>query len=361
MAADMVKILSRRIKQARDISGFSMRALAEATKGVVSHSAIAKYERGDMCPGSEALTSLAVALDQPLDFFIRPFHESLTDIRFRRRISKLAESKKNQLVGNAKDFFERYWEIERILEVTHPFDNPVPQKVVTKPEQVAGLAEILREEWGLGSNPLPNVHQLMEFHGIKVHELSTDDKAFDGFSAISENGPVVVIASWLNEDIPRKRMTEVHELAHILLNIPKEIEEKEEEKIVWEFTGQLLMPKEELTDWFGKRSRISLAELIELKENLGVSIMAIVYRANKLGLLSKQATTSFFKYANREGWRSKGEPGKDVYKGSESSTRFETLVHRAVIEEKITEAKAAALLKRPLSELRASLKGVTFS
>jgi hypothetical protein len=52
-------------------------------------------------------------------------------------------------------------------------------------------------KWNLGVDPLPNVQQLLEDKGIKVFELATEDRQFDGLKAGTDAGPVVVLASWL--------------------------------------------------------------------------------------------------------------------------------------------------------------------
>lgn len=362
MAKRINEIIARQLSRARVVAGLSLRDLAKATNGVLSHTAISKYEKGLSTPGSAALAALSEALDQPLDFFIRELTPSLVRVRHRKRSSKLSPKASHALVEQAGIFFERYQEVENILGVSHTYEAPFPDEEVTSVESIPNLAIRLRKKWELGRDPLPNVHQLMELKGIKVHELATDNDAFDGFSAWSADGqPLVAIAQRLNEDIPRKRMTEVHELAHVILNIPDDMPEKEEEKLVWDFAGELLMPREEFIDLFGKRTRISLPELIDLKGHFGVSIMAMIYRAAKLRLISDHLKVSFYKFANKQGWRTKGEPGKKAYRGSENSTRFEALVHRAVVEQKITESKGAALLQVPLGTLRKDLEGVTFS
>jgi hypothetical protein len=64
--------------------------------------------------------------------------------------------------------------------------------------------------WNLGLAPFPNVQRLLEDKGIKVFELATEDRQFNGLKADTEAGPVVVLASWLNSNLPGKRMTEVH-------------------------------------------------------------------------------------------------------------------------------------------------------
>lgn len=362
MSADIKETLPERIKQARAMAGLSLRSLASATNGTVSHNAIARYEKGVMLPGSAALSAIAEGVRQPLDYFIRPFHSrlELKHIRFRRRVSKLGNKTKKALQDRALDFFERYCEIEEILGVRHEYSNPLGRRSVSNGDQVVELAKELRSKWNLGSDPLPNIHELMELKGIKVHELQTDETSFDGFSAETESGPVVVIADWLNRDIPRKRMTEVHELAHVLLEIPEDMDERAEEEIVWAFAGELLMPKNEFVDKFGYRTRVTLSELIALKRHFGVSIMALVNRAGKLGLIKESAKVGFFKYASREKWRQIGEPGKNVYSGSESNNRFRTLVHRAFVEQRISVSKAAALLGESIERVREDLRGVTF-
>jgi len=113
-------------------------------------------------------------------------------------------------------------------------------------------------------------------------------------------------------------------------------------------------------DKFGYRTRVTLSELIALKRHFGVSIMALVNRAGKLGLIKESAKVGFFKYASREKWRQIGEPGKNVYSGSESNNRFRTLVHRALVEQRITLSKASALLGESIERVRGDLRGVTF-
>jgi Zn-dependent peptidase ImmA (M78 family) len=298
-------------------------------------------------------------LHQPLDFFVRPIHVTLDRVRYRKH-SKLSISRTRAIQDQALDFFERYWEIEEIMEARRPFCHPLPNRKVTKPDDVRSLAKRLRSVWQLGSDPLPNVHELLELLGIKVFELPISDRTFDGFSAETTQGPVVVIARWLNQDIPRKRMTEVHELAHIILQIPDEVSEREEEKIVWQFAGELLLPEESFRDAFGKRTCIDLSELLEFKAHFGASMMAIVYRAKQLELITDSAYRSFFRYANAQGWRRVGEPGVSVYTGSESYSRFRTLVHRGVVEQRISESKAAAYLHQSIAELHHDLDKMTF-
>lgn len=356
MNADLKATLPRRLKQARAMLGLSLRGRAEATGGALSHNAISRYEKGAMSPGSDALIALARALNQPLDYFLRPFRLELSGVSYRRK-TVVSQTQRTALEEQALDFFERYWEIEELLGEHRWFSNPLPDTPVGSAEEIAERARMLREAWDLGPGPLPNIHELMELKGIKVHELKKCPRGFDGFAARTPEGPVVAIADWLNEDLPRKRMTEVHELSHVVLSVPEGLSEREEETMIWDFAGELLLPEEAFRDAFGScRTAVTLGELIRLKALFGASIMAIVRRAEKLDILSKAAARRFWIFANQNKWRSSGEPGGDAYRGDESFSRFRTLVYRAVAEERISLSKGAALLHMSVTELREKLR-----
>ena len=216
---------------------------------------------------------LSVTLGRPVDFFFRPMELKLEKIEFRKRTS-LGKRAENSIKERARDFFERYAEVEEYLGCDRKFVNPLidlhssiadplhPNSLANSPEEAEKLSKILRKEWGLGTAPVPNVHEMLEDHGIKVHEVDSDDERFDGFSAQTNLGPVVVVSKNLNENLLRKRMTLVHELAHIILEIPDKLSRKEKEAITSRFAGAFLLPMASFGREFGKnRKAISLGEL----------------------------------------------------------------------------------------------------
>lgn len=352
--SDFSSTFGHRLKQARSMAKLSLRELSEAIDHRVSYNALSKYEKGEMMPGSEVMAALAAALHQPADFFFRSFKVELAEVNFRKRV-KLSATEQGSIIEKARNFFERYAEVEELLgcriEYHAPFADHPP---ITAAEEAEALAKALREEkWNLGGDPLPNIHELMELQGIKVHEARTDDEAFDGFSGTANGSPVVVIAGWLDKNLPRKRMTEAHELAHVVLPIDETLSEAEQEKIVRRFAGALLLPEEAFRTMFGEaRQTISLGELIQMKAFFGVSIMAIMKRAEQLGLIPSTVYQRFCIVANQQGWRRDGEPGDDRYRGNESHSRFRQLVFRAVAEGVISSSKGAAFLGIPLDAFR---------
>jgi Zn-dependent peptidase ImmA (M78 family) len=349
------EVFSRRLRQARVIRGMSLRELSEALKNAVSHNALAKYENGEMMPTSETIGVLADALEQPIDFFFRPFTLSLEKVKFRKRacLSKKAEQ---SIREQAVEYFERYHEIEELLGEIREFEGKLPGKAIVKPEEAETAATTLRESWHLGCDPLPNLTELLESRGIKVYETPLEERDCDGFSADTEAGPVIVLS--LKNNVLRKRMTLAHELAHVVLQLGKSLSAKEEEIIMKRFAGALLLPKESFLTVFGKsRKAISLAELIEMKVNFGASIMAIMMRAKQLGLISEPSFVQFCKQA--VDWRrKKSEPGDEQYRGNETHSRFKQLVQRAVAEDQISMSKAAALLGQSLGAFRRELQEV---
>jgi len=356
--SDASSPFSRRLRQARTMRGWSLRELSARIDGAVTYAALAKYENGEMSPSSPVLLALAEALMQSPDFFFRPTRLELTNVRFRKK-SRLSATTEKAFCDQALDFVERYQEIEELTGEAHHFVPPFPRREIKAPKDAEKLAMELRGKWELGLDPLPNVQQLLEGVGIKVFELPTEDRQFDGLKAETEAGPVIVLASWLNQNRPRKRMTEVHELAHIVLPFPEDVDEAEEEDAAARFAGAFLLPEETFRKAFGQhRQNLGLGELIELKLMFGVSIMAIMKRAEQLELISASVFRRFCMYANQHGWRKNGEPGDDRYVRPEQHGRFRQLVMRAVAEEIISLSKGAELLKQDLNSVRRDLQEV---
>lgn len=352
---EIENVFPLRLRQARTMARLSLRELSDAIGNKVSYNALSKYEKGEMMPGGEVLAAIADALKQPLDFFFRTFHVDLVDINFRKRL-KLAASEEEAIVEKARDFFERYCEVEELLGCKTLYDRPfAAHETVNAEADAEEMANLLRgpDRWNLGSDPLPNIHELLELHGIKVHEAQTQDDAFDGLSGKANGNPVVVIAGWLNKNLPRKRMTEVHELAHVVLPISTSLPTREKERIVNRFAGALLLPADSFVKMFGgERQTISLGELIEIKAFFGVSIMAIMKRAEQLQLISPAFYKRFCIFANQQKWRTDGEPGDSKYRGNESHSRFRKIVFRAVADGVISSSRGAAYLKISLDEFR---------
>lgn len=94
----------------------------------------------------------------------------------------------------------------------------------------------------------------------------------------------------------RKRFTAIHELGHLLLNMPIASDEKFKEKACHRFAGAILLPRKIMLMEFGaRRAKLSLKELFHISNYYGVSPSAIVYRGVELGVFTNSLASRFWK------------------------------------------------------------------
>ena len=82
------EIFAQRLKNARIMKGYSMDGLVAAMGNNLSKMSISKYEKCQLSPNSSVLIALSKALEQPLDYFFRPFSLKIESIKFRKQKSK---------------------------------------------------------------------------------------------------------------------------------------------------------------------------------------------------------------------------------------------------------------------------------
>ena len=349
----MLVNFGERLKSARKMSGLSMEALSERAGQAITKQAISKYEKGLMNPGSNALIALSRALGVKSDYFFRSQKVSLGELEFRKK-SKLSRKEEESIKYRTLDFLERYIEIEDILGEEAVFQNPVSDTNMRSHEEVEKAAKEVRRKWNLGAAPISNLMELLEDKGIRIYEIQTGEY-FHGISAWAGDIPVIAVRE--QNDLLRKRFTISHELGHILLKFPEKNDQKAREKFCHTFAGALLLPENVIRAELGeRRSKIALWELKKFKGVYGISIQAIMARANHLKIISDYTYRNFCITVNTQGWKTK-EPGE--YLGKEYGNRFDQLVYHAAAEDLITFSRASELLNLPLSEFRRAFQLVS--
>lgn len=346
-----LKNFPERLKAARKMNGYSLQNLSDKINNKVTKQALNKYEAGLSIPGPGLLMEISRALNVPLDYFYRSNSVELGNLSFRKLV-KLSAKEQDVVVYRTKDFLERYLELEDILGIDSHFVNPVRNWNINTIRDIEDVAERLRKEWDLGEDPLFNVIELLEDLKIKVFEIETDD-SFSGLSTwVDSSIPVIVLNKSKNVPLDRKRFTALHELGHLVLDLQK-FSEKEQESYCHAFAAAMLIPRKKMIDELGgHRSNIFMNELVALKQQYGMSIQAIIYRAKTLGLVSEAYHRFFMIRLSKAGYR-KEEPYP--YAGFEGSNRFRQLLLRAVAEELISTSKGAVLNNQKLTAFRAEL------
>jgi len=345
-----MKYIAERLKSARLMNGLSLQGLADRINNFVTKQAISKYEQGQVVPDAEMIGILADALHVRPDYFHTDTVIVFGEIEF-RKLKNYPSKEKSRIVEIAKNELSRYIELEEILGIETKFENPLKSIVIDSHVAIEKAAERLRNAWGLGSDAISNVIELLEDHHVKVLEIESTE-SFDGFSTWvnGKDIPLIVLnKSKFENKLDRKRFTALHELAHLLLDV-NGLEEKQKERYCHAFAAAMLIPAETMKkELGGNRSKLSFQELSAIKQQYGISMQALVYRAKNLGLITENYLKQFYIVFTQLGYRST-EPV--AYEGVEHSNRFSQLLFRALVEEFISISKAAALKNQKLAEFR---------
>jgi Zn-dependent peptidase ImmA (M78 family)/transcriptional regulator with XRE-family HTH domain len=158
------------------------------------------------------------------------------------------------------------------------------------------LAALVRREWQLGNGPIANLVALLEEKGVVVKELDFRTERIDSRSVRTANGlPVIFINRLLKGD--RRRYSLAYELGRLLL-APQGTEETHEANV---FAASLLMPEEAMRPDFA--GGVTLPLLATLKKKWKVSMIALLYRADDLGLLTPNQKRYLLQQFNQAGIR----------------------------------------------------------
>ena len=299
-----------RIRAARLHLGWSMDRLSNETGKVVTKQSISKYELGAMQPKSDTIMALAKAMGISCEYFYG--NNVSIDVPMLRRIPKGKMSKDELGFIEAKLSFwvELYRKVENHIGALQRFHNPISDIEVRNIEDAIQAADQLREAWHCGDGPIASILRLMERKGVKI----MSDELPNGILGLSTwaDGKEPLIVIDMRQDkhtIEQIRFTASHELGHLMLNIPDEIEDTKREKLCHVFGCFFLLPASTLYEEIGtrERERLTLEELIDLHELYGLSIAALVHQAWDLKIINREEYDRWYeekikKNPTEEGW-----------------------------------------------------------
>ena len=346
----MNQLFGERFKSARLLNGFSLQGLADALGNRMTKQALHKYEKGEVVPDSEKLSLISDALNVRPDYFFRPMAIELGPIEY-RKLKRMPVKEEQKIIEQTREYLSRYLELEELLGVKYDFKDPLKDfPVIREFKQIDEAALKLRKAWNLGLGPIFNIPELLEDKHIKVVEIDADI-SFDGLQTkVNNNIPVIAYNKNIADKLDRVRFTLLHELGHLLLKFDPQLSENRREKLCHQFAGAVLLPEQTIREELGAhRNRLSVTELGHIKSQYGISMQALVYRANLLHIVNDNYKNQFFNMMKQMGWRTE-EP--NVYVGVEKATRFDQLLYRAIAEELISISKGAALKNMKLSDFR---------
>ena len=322
--------IGERIKVARINAGLSQQKVAD--KLGITKMAISKYETGLVIPNSKVLIQLADLFSVGIDFFFRSATVHLQEPSYRCRRTLGAKDEK-KILGKTADWLERYLAVEEITGEPKLLDLPDPNNCrISSLEEIENIARNLREEWDLGLDPIENLMEILEQHGIKVGVIDAPEK-FDALTLwYNDKCPVIIINKTFPGD--RQRFNLAHELGHLVLNIDEGIKEEDAAN---RFAGAFLVPKEMVIIELGsRRHTLDFRELRLLKQKYRMSMYAWVHRAQDLGIISEADAKRHYIQMGQNKWR-KVEPWGQIE--PETPTYMDRLLLRALSERKISVSR----------------------
>ncbi|WP_176338520.1 helix-turn-helix domain-containing protein [Kocuria salina] len=275
-----------RLRMARYRAGLNIRELAE--KVGVSHPAVSQYETGRSKPSTSTLAQLAMATGVPADYLTygeRPVSlAGLDGTHFRSLRSTSKQSRAGAWVWS-ESVLDLVNVLERYVRLPAPDVPFVPLMTDAKPHEIVGAVDQLREQWRLPLGPVGYLVRHMERHGIVVSRLQVADEGIDAYSQNVGSHPVVILG--MNKgDAARSRFDAAHELGHLVCHLeadPGSIQESQAHA----FAAELLMPARQMKDLLPRR--FDMGQYAKLKQEWGVSIAALLYRARTLEVISDAA------------------------------------------------------------------------
>lgn len=274
-----------------------------ASRVGITQAALSRYENDLREPDRETLEKIGDVLGVTTDFLQHEFRMEgaiAADAHMRRQRTtkpsdwKRVEARLNSLRMHSSFLLERMPlnSSNHVIQLD-PDDH--------SPEQAAGM---LRAAWRMPIGPVRNLTRWVESAGVIVIEEDFGTHRIDGMSQWAGEHAVII----LNRSLPvdRKRLTIAHELGHLVLHsryIDADVEDQANQ-----FAAEFLMPAHVIGP---QLSNLSIGKLNDLKREWVVSMQALFERAYRMGKVTSEDRTSFYRKMNSRGWKTR-EPGSDL-------------------------------------------------
>ena len=334
-------MLEKNLKHYRLMRAYSKRDLAEMIG--VTPMAISHYEKGERMPDMETLKKIAAALNVRMSDLLSSGKKDLNIVHNEfRKTSALSKTAQEYVHSCAEEYLNRFAIIIEVLG-----DSVLPRVPDIKALNITGQVEIdaqnLRKQLGFAENgPIEKLIGQLENKGFLLYLVNIQNDKFSGINGTMDGRPYIMVNKNMNAE--RIRSTIIHELAHIMFNWDTvSWTDQDIEQYATAVSGAFLFPKEDAVRELGPRRSSVSGDMTYIAQEFGISMMMLVTRAQKLGIVSGGVAKSFFINASRWGWK-KNEPSRI---NAEDSFLFQQLVYRAVNEEEISVSRGSELLKIP--------------
>jgi len=299
------------LTMAREIRGINITELANMLE--VTRQSISYYEQGKRIPHNSVLVKISDKLEFPIEFF---YKRNVTQTKigaafYRTTASSTIRSRTAILrIGEIGCYGHSY--ISQYLNLPKldlPFLDFFLSKEVLSYEDIEEIAQLTRQHWGIGNDPIKSLLTLMESKGIVIVNGGAvgnkTDACFIPFSEIN----VVVLGE--KDAKPgsafRQNFSLAHELGHILLHryiTDEDINSKEIlrqiEREANAFASAFLLPEKAFLDTL---ISTSLDFFLSLKKRWNTSVAAMIRRCKDLNIINDLEYTNLQKQISFRHWK----------------------------------------------------------
>jgi Zn-dependent peptidase ImmA (M78 family)/transcriptional regulator with XRE-family HTH domain len=283
-----------RVKQARELRGFTQASLADEL--YIDQTMIAHIERGRKQPTADLLEILAQLLDFPTSFFRQAdcLEMPKGSLLFR---SKAIVGKK--VIAQAHEYSRLSLELALRLSAHAKL---IPIRVPSCDDPIEAAQE-LRKTLDLPDGPIDGVIRCIERLGVLVIPIPEirDCDAFATWAGPDRGIPVIGLSGGRPAD--RIRLSAAHELGHLILHRSIHSATKLNEEEAYTFASEFVMPAADIYSDLVEQ-KISLFRLAELKSKWRVSMQAILRRSRELQIINDRQYRYVMMQISHRGWRS---------------------------------------------------------
>ena len=174
--------------------------------------------------------------------------------------------------------------IRNLLTAMRFEDLNVPSYLVSQDQSAEQAAAFTRKAWKMPKGEITNLTTILEANGFITMPVNFGTDHIDSRSIlIDDKYPVIFYNKKLRGD--RLRFTLAYELGHIVMHTRSSLVRFDNSHEANVFAAEFLMPKDDITK--DLHAKIDLEDLAQLKNKWLVSMQAILYRAEDLGVITE--------------------------------------------------------------------------
>ena len=263
---------------ARESRGWNQVELAE--KIGMSPTNLSKIERNDIGIHGEVLDAIADKTSFPLQFFYQPGTILPENLSFRKR--EIVAQKLITPINAQINIIRRH--IQFLTTALDKENSSLPNLVVNEKQSPEKIANKLRQLWNIDTIVINNLTRIIEDHGIFVSTFNFGTERVDSRTILTDDKlPIIFFNKTLLGD--RQRFTLAYELGQLIMHTFNSVSpERDISHEANAFAAEFLMPAKFIKDDFKKG--ITIPILAELKRKWKISMIALLYRADDLGLVT---------------------------------------------------------------------------